>query len=33
MILVIIYGYFQNDTLWVLVQPILLVTNDSFGNR
>ena len=33
MILVIIDGYFHNDTLWVLVWPILLVANDSFGNR
>ena len=33
MILVIIDGYFHNDTLWILVQPILLVANVSFGNR
>ena len=33
MMSVIIDGYFHNDTLWVLVQPILLVANDSFGNR
>ena len=33
MIWVIIDGYFHNDTLWVLVQLILLVANDSFGNR
>ena len=33
MILVIIDGYFHDDTLWVLVWPILLAVIDSFGNR
>ena len=33
MILVIIDGCLHNDKLWVLVQPLLLVVNDSFGNR
>ena len=33
MISVIIDGYFHDDTLWVLVWLILLVANDSFGNR
>ena len=33
MISVIIDGYFHDDTLSVLVQPILLVANDNFGNR
>ena len=29
----VIDRYFHDDTLWVLVWPILLVANDSFGNR
>ena len=33
MTLVLIDGYFHDDALWVLVQLILLVANDSFGNR
>ena len=33
MISVIIDGCLYNDTLWVLVQPLLLVANDSFANR
>ena len=33
MISVIIDGYFHDDTLSVLVWLILLVANDSFGNR
>ena len=33
MILVIIDGCLHNDTLWVLVWPLLLVANDSLGNR
>ena len=33
MISVIIDGYFHDDTLWVLSWLILLVANDSFGNR
>ena len=33
MISVIIDGCLHDDTLWVLVQPLLLVANDGFGNR
>ena len=33
MISIIIDGYFYDDTLSVLVWLILLVANDSFGNR
>ena len=33
MILVIIDECLHNDTLWVLVRPLLLVANDNFGNR
>ena len=33
MILVKIDWYFHDDTLSVLVPPILLVAIDSFGNR
>ena len=33
MILVIIDGYFYDDTLSVQVRLILLVAIDSFGNR
>ena len=33
MISVTIDGYFHDDTLRVLVRPISLVANDSFGNR
>ena len=33
MILVIIDGCLHDDTLWVLVWPLLLVDNDSLDNR
>ena len=33
MISVIIDGCLHDDTLWVLVQALLSVANDSLGNR